>query len=296
MFIDVHIHTEMWPGCPNFASSTPMRHATPDEIIEEYDMLEIERGVILPNVNPECNFTMMSNDECLAVAAKYPGRFIPFCNVDPRNWCNSATADLDRIMLHYKKKGCKGIGEVCANLPFLDPKMQNFFRCAELSELPVTFHMAPFENTGYGIVDRIGMPQLEETLKRFPKLKLFAHSQAFWAEMTPVQSIQDRMGYPKGPVSVEGRAQELLRKYPNLYGDLSAGSGFNALARDPEYAAKFLTEFQDKLMYGTDECNPSKSATKMLAPFLKELLAQGKISQVVFNKVARENAIRILGL
>ncbi len=40
---------------------------------------------------------------------------------------------------------------------------------------------------------------------------------------------------------------ELLRKYPNLYADLSALSGANAILRDPEYGVKFLDEFQDRL-------------------------------------------------
>jgi predicted TIM-barrel fold metal-dependent hydrolase len=44
----------------------------------------------------------------------------------------------------------------------------------------------------------------------------------------------------------------MLRKYPNLYCDISAGSGCNALSRDPEFAIKFLTEFQDRVLYARD--------------------------------------------
>ncbi len=44
----------------------------------------------------------------------------------------------------------------------------------------------------------------------------------------------------------------MLRKYPNLYCDISAGSGCNALSRDPEFAVEFLTEFQDRILYGRD--------------------------------------------
>jgi hypothetical protein len=40
---------------------------------------------------------------------------------------------------------------------------------------------------------------------------------------------------------------KLMRDYPNLYGDLSA-SGYYALVRDANYAAKFSTEFQDRYM------------------------------------------------
>ncbi len=44
----------------------------------------------------------------------------------------------------------------------------------------------------------------------------------------------------------------LLRRYPLLYGDLSAGSGLNALRRDPAFAREFLDEFQDRLLYARD--------------------------------------------
>ena len=103
-----------------------------------------------------------------------------------------------------------------------------------------------------------------------------------------------RFGYPTGPVK-EGRIPKLMRKYPNLYGDLSAGSGNNALARDLDYAGKFLTEFQDRIMFGIDICDPNGYVSP-LPGFLRELRASGAISETVFRKVARENQIRELGL
>ena len=292
MFVDIHIHTSLWKGCPRFVGDG-MTYATPEEIIAAYDEVGIEKGCVLPSVNPECVSGMQGNCEILALAEKYKGRFIPFCNIDPRNGTNNWRSPLDKMMLYYKERGCKGIGEVCCNLAVLEPRMQNLFRCAEIAGMPVTFHMAPYRG-GYGMIDDPGMPQLEETLRRFPKLKIFAHSQAFWAEMTPLKSVNDRFGYPAGPVKEEGRVQELMRKYPNLYGDLSAGSGCNALARDREYAAKFLEEFQDRLFFGTDVCQPTMPTMRPLANFLKGMLADGAISSAVFNKVARENALRVL--
>ena len=86
----------------------------------------------------------------------------------------------------------------------------------------------------------------------------------------------------------------LFRQYPNLYGDLSAGSGCNALKRDPEYAVKFLDEFQDRLLFGTDICAPDTPTP--LVDFLLDLRQSGRISEAVFQKVARENAIRLLKL
>ena len=86
----------------------------------------------------------------------------------------------------------------------------------------------------------------------------------------------------------------LLRRYPNLLGDLSAGSGYNALARDPDYAVRFLNEFQDRLLFGTDICPPDQEVPQ--AQFLIDLRETRKISDAVFRKIARENAIALLGL
>jgi predicted TIM-barrel fold metal-dependent hydrolase len=58
--------------------------------------------------------------------------------------------------------------------------------------------------------------------------------------------------YPKGPVVRGGLTDRYLSDYPNMFGDLSAGSGLNALTRDEEFARDFLTRHQDKLIYGSD--------------------------------------------
>ena len=44
----------------------------------------------------------------------------------------------------------------------------------------------------------------------------------------------------------------MLEKYPNMYCDMSAGSGCNAFSRDPEFAREFLIKWQDRILYGRD--------------------------------------------
>jgi len=120
------------------------------------------------------------------------------------------------------------------------------------------------------------------------------HSAPFWAEIGQLETPYDRAGYPNYPVKEEGVLPKLMRRYPNLYGDLSAGSGFNALNRDHAYAIKFLNEFQDRLLFGTDICAPAGKAP--LADFLLGLRRDKKISENVFQKIARKNAIKLLNL
>ncbi|MBN2309680.1 MAG: amidohydrolase family protein [Candidatus Hydrogenedentes bacterium] len=291
MFIDIHVHVRKRPGAKRRGKQA---YATPEHLIERYDAIGVEQAVLLPGVNPECSYTPQSNEEVLEICEAYPGRFIPFCNLDPRAMTNSADAPLGDILSHYRDCGCKGIGEVAANLPFLHPLVQNLFKHVEAVGFPLTFHIGWRIGGVYGLYDDPGLPQLEHSLAVFPNLRFLGHSQAFWAEMAPLETPGDRRGYPPYPVATEGVVPRLMRRYPNLYGDLSAGSGCNALSRDPEYAVRFLDEFQDRLLFGTDICAPDTPTP--LVDFLLELRESGRISEAVFNKIARENAVKLLGL
>ncbi|MGQ9662259.1 MAG: amidohydrolase family protein [Kiritimatiellia bacterium] len=291
MFIDVHVHARRHPGPPR--NGRPA-YVTPEQLIQIFDTFHIERGCLMVRASPECAYQLQSNEEVLEIAAASSDRIIPFCNVDPRAITNTSNAPLGELFNYYCQKGCKGIGEVTANLPFLHPMVQNLFRHAEEVGLPLTFHMAPQLGGCYGLYDDPGLPQLERSLATFPRLKFFGHSQPFWAEIARLKKPADRYGYPSYPVEEEGVVPQLMRQYSNLYGDLSARSGYNALARDRDYAAQFLTEFQDRLLFGTDTVRGDEPPP--LIDLLKELRDSGRITEIVYRKIARENAIHILGL
>ncbi len=292
MFIDIHIHTHNIPGMPRKLNGETF--ATPEQIIQRYNEIEIEKGVILPWTNPEGAYAFNSHEEILEICSQWPDRFIPFCNIDPRMGNNSPNSQLLNILLYYKDQGCKGVGEVAANLPFDNPMVENLFRSCEIAEMPLLFHMATQIGGMYGLYDDPGLPRLEGALKKFPGLIFLGHSQAFWSEIGPLPSIEERGGYPKGPITVGGRVIELMRNFPNLHADLSAGSGFNAISRDEGFGLKFLDEFQDRLYFGTDLCAPAQKIPQV--PYLNRLRDEGKISPSIFNKIARENAIRLLNL
>jgi predicted TIM-barrel fold metal-dependent hydrolase len=218
---------------------------------------------------------------------------------------NSPDAPLDKLLSYYRDKGCKGLGEVMLNVPVMHPMVQNLFRHAEKVGLPVIFDGSDQLTGDFGLYDDPGLPQLEHTLQRFPKLIMFGHGPVFWSEIGRLETPGDRAiifdmnggqvgRLPVGRIKEEGVVPILFRRYPNLYGDLSDYTAYNALARDDEYGPKFLEEFQDRIFFGTDMCSP-----KMEVP-LTELLINWrdtkKISETVFNKVARENAIKLLGL
>ena len=290
MFIDIHVHA-YWAECPPAAGATPF--ATPEQVLDRYDDLGIEKGVLLPLIGPEY-YLPQSNEDTLRMCSESGGRFIPFCNIDPRGISNSPDAPFDIWLSHYRDKGCKGIGEVMPNLPFEDRRCQNLFRHVEDIGFPLVFDISDRIGGDYGFYDDQGLPQLEGTLKRFPKLRILGHGPAFWAEIGPLETPADRGGYPGYSFEEEGVVPRLFRRYPNLYGDLSAGSGYNALARNPEYAVRFITEFQDRLLFGTDLC--SAKGELPLAGFLKGLLGEGRITESIFGKVAKGNALSLLDL
>jgi uncharacterized protein len=91
---------------------------------------------------------------------------------------------------------------------------------------------------------------LEARLRQYPNIKFIGHGPLFWKG---ISSLMDNSHVlPSGPVIGEGIICRLLSEYDNLYADLSAYSGYNALARDPQFARKFLCSFSGKLLYATD--------------------------------------------
>lgn len=291
--IDMHVHTREVIGPYRSLTRENDTYCTPEQLIEKYKEYGIERGVILPGINPEGASHPQSLDEVMAICEKYPDSFSWFMNIDPRSLKNSADSDFTYLLEYYKERGAKGLGEICSNLYFDDPRVLKLFADCEKCNVPVLFHMTLNQGNDYGLIDELGLPRLEKVLGMFPKLTFLAHSQAFWAHMSADVDAVGTTGYPKGKVT-EGRVAELMRKYPNLCGDLSAGSGGNAIMRDEEYGLAFLHEFADRLYYGTDFCAPFNVFP--LGPWLDRMFAEGKLSEEDYVKICRTNGAKLLGL
>ncbi len=287
--IDIHTHIGRGP-----VKDEPV--CDENELLKRMEQLGIEKMVILPRgVSPECSLFHFETEDVLEVCKRYPDKFIPFCKVDPRNINNSPDSDFSWILEEYKEKGCKGVGELTANLYIDDPLYINlFYHCGKV-KLPVLFHLATGVKYGiYGAADDMGLPRLERVLRELPDTIFIGHAMAFWAEISAEVDENTRGGYPGGKIKSPGRVVELLSKYPNLYGDLSARSGFNAISRDPEFGAKFLEDFQDKLLFGTDICHVNQDVP--IVPYLKNLLEKGEISLTAYEKITYKNAKKLLGV
>ncbi len=287
---DIHTHVILRRG---LLDSNGQTVATAAELVQIQDRCGIDRMVALPLASPEALYLQQSNEEVFEACDQFPGRFVKFCCVDPRLAYNSPETDFTPILEYYKRCGARGLGELVANLWWDDPRVHQLLSACERVGFPVIFHVGAREFRTYGLITEPGLGGLERALKKFPKLQLVGHSQAFWSEVGPV-SEQERGGYPPGKVLPGGAVPRLLREYPSLWADLSAGSGFNAVSRDPEWGWRFLEEFQDRLCFGLDICTPSGKTP--LVDFMRDAGAAGKISRAAHEKIMGGNAARLLNL
>lgn len=290
MLIDIHVHCAELRH-PGIARPNGNRYPSPEELVATMDAAGLDKAVVLSAVSPECRYTMVDPEEVASMCARFPDRLVPFCNADPRYLTNSARSDFRPMLAAYKEQGFRGVGEYMPNLPFDDPLNMNFFAQVEEFGWPLTFHIGPTIGGCYGCYDEIGLPRLEKVLKAFPRLRFLGHSQPFWAEISADVAETTRGGYPAGPVRA-GRLVELMRSYPNLQGDLSANSGYNAITRDPEFGYAFMEEFQDRLYFGTDICN-TEQETPIVA-FFERLQKERLVSAETVEKIAWKNAARLL--
>lgn len=283
--IDLHMHLTL-RQIPKLGK---LHLSSAKNMLSHMDALGIDKGVLMSGGERRAPFGTNAKNQ--AICKRYPDRFAWMCNLDPVH-----PETVHRRLSEYKAQGAIGIGELTLNRPLDDGFLQTVFACAEQLELPITIHMSPEVGYRYGVVDLPGLPLLEQVLQTYPKLKILGHSQAFWIEMSG-DAPADREGrnsWGHGPVLPGGRVPELFRRYPNLYGDLSANSGGQAIMRDPEFGLRFLETYSDRLFFATDMAN-----TDMVFPlgaWLDEQVKSGGLSSAAYENICFKNAQRIFHL
>ncbi|NLO07592.1 MAG: amidohydrolase family protein [candidate division WS1 bacterium] len=288
MLIDCHTHASRSRAVPRASGSD---YPLVEELIAKLDFYEIDRAVLLSGVAPEARSRFVPPEDVIEMYERYPDRLIPFCSLDPRAGRNSVEEDFRRFLQIYREMGCRGVGETTCNLPMDDPLVWNMFSACADEGMPVTIHIGPRIGGCYGLYDELGLPRLEKTLREFPDLIVFGHSQPFWAEIDADVTQETRGGSVKGSVR-PGRLVDLFERYENLWGDLSAGSGHNALTRDPAFALEFIESFRDRLMFGTDLAYPEHEPPN--PAHFRSL--RGEVSDEAWENLAWRNIDRVLGL
>ena len=276
-YVDVHTHLgRTWNGDP------PL---TAEGLVRWMDEHNVAKAVVLPLVSPEASSYLNLTEQALAGAKAFPDRLIPFCCIDPRTSYRYGHKGLVAMLREYVDQGARGFGEHKVGLPIDHPKMMAVYEaCADL-KLPVLFHCDDIRGT-----DRAGLPGLGRVLSAFPDVDFIGHGPGFWASISGDVPTLGLGSYPKTRVSPGGALDRLFDAHANLWGDLSAGSGANAIGRDREFGRGFLIRRADRLLFGTDYLKPGQDVPQF------ELLAGLDLPADVRARIERGNAARLLKL
>jgi predicted TIM-barrel fold metal-dependent hydrolase len=225
------------------------------------------------------------NRDSAQVEKENPGQFLRFASSDPTQ---SRALDVIRGNL---QRGAIGIGEMKYPVAVDSPEMHRVYKLAEEMRVPVLLH---FEFETYNT----GLERFDKVLKAYPKINFIGHAQTWWGNISA--SLDPLELYPKGAVKKGGLTDRLLSDYPNIYGDLSAGSGLNALTRDPEFSRDFLQRHQRKLIWGSDcNCLDGKGAGipggKCIAAGSLAALRELITDPAVLRRILYENGTKLLG-
>ncbi|MBA2355189.1 MAG: amidohydrolase family protein [Acidobacteria bacterium] len=180
------------------------------------------------------------NDACHAFATAHPDAYRFAANEVPD--VAGATDEIARGLA----RGALLIAEQKFGLQCDAPEMLAIYQLARRHRVPVLLHWQ------FGAFNH-GFERFGAILSSFRDVAFIGHAQTWWANIDKGHLDQSVL-YPKGPVTPGGLTDRYLTEHPNLYGDLSAGSGLNALTRDEPFTRDFLARYQDRLLYGSD-CN-----------------------------------------
>lgn len=276
--IDIHQHT-------NYSGRTD------EQFIAHQRAMGISKTILLPAGSPaERPSTHLGksnglaaqcggNQSVMELARQYPKEFVFGANEVTD--LPTARTEIER----YLKLGAVIIAEQKFSLDCDSEFIEIVAGLAQDYGVPVLMH---FQHDTYNM----GIERFYKILKKFPKVNFIGHAQTWWGNID--RSHDQKMLYPVTSVTAGGITDRLLSDYPNMYGDLSAGSGLNSMLRDEEHARGFLERHQNQLLFGSD-CNdrigrgPGCQGTQILAA-VRRLAPDPK----ALRKILYDNAARLL--
>lgn len=259
--IDIHQHTNYGGGRDKTYNPILPAPRTDADLVTHQRNLGATQTILLPSGRPTVrasthqgranglDSTCTGNEDCLAVARRHPGEFLFGAN---------EVSDLDdapQVIEKYLKLGAVIIGEQKFGVECDSAAMQRLYELAAAYRVPILLH---WQTGSYNH----GFDRFHRMLEKYPAVAFIGHAQTWWANIDAAYVNDAKNLYPRGKVKPGGLTDRYLRDYPNLYGDLSAGSGLNAFARDPEHGRAFLARHQDKLLYGSDCNDPAAELVK----------------------------------
>src|SRR5215472_17899020 len=225
--IDIHQHT-------NYSGRSDA------ELIAHQREMGVTKTVLLPAGS---KFGLAAgaggNDTVVAIARQYPKEYVFFANELPD------IPETRAVIEKYLKMGAIGIGEQKFEVESDSKHIELIATIAREYDVPALMH---FQHGKYNTA----FDRFHKILEKFPKVNFIGHAQTWWGAID--RNYDLTVMYPKTKVTPGGVTDRLLSDYSNMYADLSAGSGLNAMLRDEDHAREFIKRHQGKLLYGSD-CN-----------------------------------------
>ena len=219
------------------------------------------------------------NEACYAFARRHGRAFAFGANEVP---------DLDgavRELRRFVNRGAVVVGEQKFGVACDSPAMQNIYAFARERRVPVLMHWQ------FGMYNH-GFERFGAILAKYHDVTFLGHAQTWWANIDADHRDQTVL-YPKGPVKPGGLTDRYLADHPNMYADLSAGSGHNALTRDEEFTRGFIARHQDKLIYGSDCSDHLGSGPKCTGAATIAVIRRLAGSKEVERKLLHDNAKKL---
>lgn len=266
--LDIHQHTD-YSGRPD------------DVMLKHQDAMGVSKTILLPAGKwYHLEAGASGNDRVWEIVRAHPDKYICFANEVP------GEPEARQVIEKYLKMGARGIGEQKFFIDCTGKEMSLLCDIAQEYNVPLLLH---FQHERYNV----NFDQFYRTLARYPKVNFIGHAQTWWSNIDLKE--EQPVLYPKWKVTAGGWTDRYLSDYPNMFGDMSAGSGLNAMQRDEGHAREFLKRHQDKLLFGSDCSDHLATGPKCLgANQIAEIkkLASPEIQKKIFW----DNAARIIKL
>jgi hypothetical protein len=241
-------------------------------------------------------------EKAKAEMEKRAGYFARSVAVDP------AAPDAEQVVRAALRGGAVSIGELKYHLALDSAEMRRMYDVAAEMQAPIMMHIQNFPHFPGELPYNTGYPEFDRVLRSFPKTKFIGHGDLFWAHISA--DVPTDRGYPSGPIRPGGLTDKWLADFPNLYADMSANSGNNALSRDMDFSKGFVARHRNKLIFGSDcSCTDGKGGgisqgnnpeASRLAGKCVARATLGVLKQIappdIFRQETWENGIRVFNI
>ena len=317
--IDAHNHVGRW-----LSPSGDWLFSDREKLIDLLDEANVE---LLVNLDGKWGDELSENIE--RYDRRYPGRFITYCHLDWELFQSGGVKPLLAQLRDNASRGARGLKvwktlglhyrDESGNLIFPDDeRISDVFDLAAELHLPITIHTA----------DPVAFfTPLDEKNERLHELQ--AHPEWWFggAGMPTFAQLMDSLekliaAHPKTtfvgahvgcyPETLDW-VSRMLSTYANFSVDL--GGRVGEIGRNPDRARKFIEDFSDRVLFGTDDFPPTRTGYRTFFRFLEtddkdfsydpdyEIPRQGNwtvsglnLPDEVLEKVYRTNALRLLNL